>query len=62
MRGEKDRQEMMLSTLTPETVVPPSHPIRKIKAVVDEQLAGLDSVFEKVTPKKGGRPFRRSGW
>ena len=53
MRGEKDRQEVMLTTVSPETVVPQNHPIRKIKALVDEQLAGLDSVFEKMYSNEG---------
>ena len=53
MRGEKDKQELMLTTVSPETVVPQGHPIRKIKALVDEQLAGLDSVFEKMYSHEG---------
>jgi transposase len=43
----------MLTTVSPETVVPQDHPIRKIKALVDEHLAGMDSVFEKMYSQEG---------
>ena len=55
MRGEKDNQEWMLTTVSPDSVVPQDHPIRKIKALVDQQLADLDPVFEKMYAD-GGRP------
>jgi transposase len=53
MRGYKDGQEFMLTTISPETVVPQDHPIRRIKALVDEQLASLNSVFEKMYSSEG---------
>lgn len=53
MRGKRDDQQFILSTVTPELVVPEDHPIRKIKILVDEQLASLNSVFEKMYSKEG---------
>lgn len=53
MRGEKDNQAWMLTTVSPESVVPQDHPIRRIKALVDEQLASLNPVFEKMYSSEG---------
>jgi transposase len=55
MRGEKENQEWMLTTVSPDSVVPQDHPIRKIKALVDQQLADLNRIFDKMYAK-GGRP------
>jgi hypothetical protein len=41
MRGSATRQIPMLSTLTPEQLVPPDHPMRRIKVIVDQALAEL---------------------
>jgi transposase len=53
MRGRKDSQELMLTLTSPETVVPQDHPIRPLKALVDEQLASLNPVFEKMYSAEG---------
>jgi Transposase domain (DUF772) len=46
MRGAPERQMAMLTTLSPEDVIPAEHPIRRIRTVVDEVLASLDGEFE----------------
>ncbi|MGH7685696.1 MAG: hypothetical protein ACREN2_02600, partial [Candidatus Dormibacteria bacterium] len=46
MRGTTDPQTTMLSTLTPESMIPPDHPIRRIKKVVEAVLADLDVEFD----------------
>jgi transposase len=53
VRGEINRQETMLSLLTPEQRVPPDHPLRKIKALADSQLRRLSSVFEEMYSHTG---------
>src|SRR5215207_6765947 len=42
MRGMPERQMAMLSTLSPEDLIPEDHPIRRIGVVVDAVLAELD--------------------
>ncbi len=46
MRGAPDPQLAMLSTLSTEDLIPPDHPIRRIRVVVDAVLAELDGVFD----------------
>jgi len=46
MRGAPERQMAMLTTLSPEDLIPAEHPIRRIRTVVDEVLASLDGEFE----------------
>ena len=46
MRGTTDPQTTMLSTLTPDSLIPPDHPIRRIKKVVEAVLADLDPEFD----------------
>ena len=41
MRGKLDRQVTMLSSLTPDQLVPQDHPIRHIKPIVDQAFAEL---------------------
>jgi hypothetical protein len=48
MRGHKDSQKLMWTLTSPKTVVPRDHPIRPLKALVDEPLASLNPVFEKM--------------
>jgi len=38
----------MLSIVSPEQRVPQDHPLRKIKAMADQELAGLSRVFDKM--------------
>jgi transposase len=46
MRGSPDPQLAMLTTLSTEELIPPDHPIRRIRKVVDTVLADLDVVFD----------------
>jgi transposase len=46
MRGVDSKQASMLCLLSPETVVPASHPIRSIKKLVDAALAELSGAFD----------------
>jgi transposase len=55
MRGKQVRQLAMLSSLSPEDLIPSDHPIRRIRRVVDVVLADLDSEFEAMYAD-GGRP------
>jgi hypothetical protein len=41
VRGTPERQMAMLTTLSPEVLIPEDHPIRRIRAVVDAVLADL---------------------
>lgn len=54
MRGEMDEQAGF-SLVQPAHVVPKDHPIRRIKAIADEQLKKLSPVFDEMYAG-GGRP------
>src|SRR5829696_1706359 len=54
MRGSPDPQLAMLSSLSTEELIPPDHPIRKIRVVVDAVLAELDEVFDVMYATGGG--------
>jgi transposase len=45
MRGMTEQQLAMLTTLSPESLIPVDHPIRRIRQVVDAVLAELDGEF-----------------
>jgi len=53
MRGSVDDQLAMLSTLSTEDLIPGDHPIRRIKALADEVLAGLDGELGAMYPARG---------
>jgi transposase len=53
MRGTPDPQLTMLSTLSPESLIPPDHPIRRIKPVVEAVLADLEPEFEAMYAATG---------
>ena len=53
MRGAPERQMAMLSTLSPEDLIPADHPIRRIQKVVEEVLASLDEEFEAMYARIG---------
>ena len=55
MRGTPDRQLSMLSSLSTEDLIPTDHPIRRIRLVVDEILAGMDDVFDAMYATSGCR-------
>lgn len=53
MRGEANRQEVMLSLWTPEQRVPQDHPLRQIKALCDRELKRLSPVFDEMYSTTG---------
>jgi transposase len=53
MRGDQLQQVTMLSTLTPDQLVPADHPIRRIKPVVEAALRQLSPTFEAMYSKIG---------
>ena len=53
MRGSTTQQIPMLSTLTPEQLVPLDHPLRRIKVIVDRALAELSPVFDAMYAANG---------
>jgi transposase len=42
MRGVADRQLVLVTVVSPESLIPAEHPIRRIRAIVDAVLAELD--------------------
>jgi transposase len=46
MRGADTKQSSMVCLLSPEGVVPPKHPLRRIKALADGVLRGLSPTFD----------------
>jgi transposase len=55
MRGSPDPQLAMLSSLSTEDLIPPDHPIRKIRVVVDAVLGELEDVFDGMYARCGRR-------
>jgi transposase len=55
MRGTPDPQLAMLTSLSTEDLIPPDHPIRKIRVVVDAVLAELDPIFDEMYSTSGRR-------
>jgi transposase len=53
MRGTPDPQLAMLTTLSPEDLIPADHPIRRIRRVVDAVLADLDDEFDQMYASSG---------
>ena len=52
MRGTIMRQVTFL-TLTPDQLIPPDHPIRRVKSLVDTALAKLSPVFDDMYAESG---------
>jgi transposase len=48
MRGIDTKQSSMLCLLSPETVVPAMHPVRRIKSLADDALAMLSPEFDRM--------------
>ena len=48
MRGKVENQIDMLSSLTPDQLVPQDYPIRQIKPIVDQALKELSPVFNRM--------------
>src|ERR671921_1991776 len=48
MRGIDKQQSAMFSYVSPEERVPPNHPLRPIREMVDESLKALSPVFDQM--------------
>ena len=59
MRGEHRRQETMFSYVAPEARVPERHPLRPIRAMVDQALSALDAEFEALYSHTGRPSIRK---
>jgi transposase len=53
MRGADDKQASMFSVVSPEKRIPADHPLRRIKAMADEILAGLSTTFDAMYSNVG---------
>jgi len=53
MRGKIENQVMMLSSLTPDQLVPQDHPIRRIKPIVEHALSELSPIFNQMYAEMG---------
>lgn len=53
MRGKVEKQITMLSSLTPDQLVPQGHPIRHIKPIVDNALNELSPIFNRMYAEMG---------
>jgi transposase len=53
MRGQETRQELMLLGVTANDLVPPDHPIREIRRIVDRALAELSPTFSRMYAVNG---------
>jgi transposase len=55
VRGRQDAQVSMLAFIDLEARVPAEHPLRVIRRLADEALAGLSPLFDQIYAA-GGRP------
>jgi transposase len=53
MRGQAKSQPEFLTPLSPETVVPPEHPLRTIKRRVDRVLKEMNPLFNRMYAEEG---------
>jgi len=53
MRGKAARQATMLTAVTPDALVPKRHTIRRIKSMVDRDLAKLSPTFDRMYAANG---------
>src|ERR1700690_3938810 len=53
MRGADTKQASMYCVMSPEAVVPEGHPVRGIKKLADQVLAGLSSTFDAMYAATG---------
>jgi transposase len=53
MRGTQDGQASMLALFSIEARIPSDHPLRRIKAMADQELSGLSKVFDRMYSKVG---------
>jgi len=54
MRGLEDKSPARFTYVRPESFVPKNHPLRAIKRMVDDALAGMDELFDSMYAS-GGR-------
>jgi transposase len=53
MRGTETKQSSMVCLISPESVVPAGHPIRRVKVLADEALAKLSPTFDAMYASVG---------
>ena len=53
MRGTDTKQASMLCLMSPETVVPTKHPLRRVKVMADAALAELSPAFDEMYSSEG---------
>jgi transposase len=53
MRGRREPQTSFLCFVNVEERIPRQHPIRQVKAMIDEVLRGMDGTFEKLYAERG---------
>ena len=53
MRGKAATQATMLTAVTPDALVPQSHPLRRIKPMVDSALTALSPTFSRMYASVG---------
>jgi hypothetical protein len=53
MRGEANPRPNMFSYIALESRIPNSHPIRKIRRIVDTALEDLESTFDEMYDNQG---------
>ena len=53
MRGERPKQPSFVSLINVETLIALDHPVRVIKRMCDEILAGMDGIFDEVYATDG---------
>ena len=53
MRGERERQANIMLAVTPDNFVPEDHPLRRIKALVDDCLQQLSPRFDEMYARSG---------
>jgi transposase len=53
MRGQDEKQDAMFSYVAPERRVPADHPLRKIRALVDEVLREMSREFSRLDADTG---------
>src|SRR6188472_1320199 len=53
MRGENTKQSSMLCLMSPESLVPAKHPLRRVKALAEVVLQRLSPVFDEMYSAEG---------
>lgn len=53
MRGFDSKTEALFTYVTPESFVPKDHPLRAIRKMADEALAGMDKLFDSMYASSG---------